>query len=143
MDSITTSDLRDYKDWLDDSREQPLAASTINKHFVVIEKILKDAYERRMIDNIPLIPREKQKDTPRPWFDTKEYNLLWRRSKKLAKENITVRGIPLTEELFDFIIFMTNTFLRPTVNEVFSLKHKHVQIGKSDDGADGLIIDVL
>ena len=47
---------------------------------------------------------------------------------KLKVLDIEVRGVPLTEEVYLFIVFMTHTFLRPVTSEIFAIKHKDVEV---------------
>ena len=37
-----------------------------------------------------------------------------------------VRGVPVTEELYDLILFCVHSFVRPTVSELYALKHSDV-----------------
>jgi hypothetical protein len=62
-----------------------------------------------------------------------EYQMLLEGAKRLAKRNVLVRGVPITDELYDFILFMVHSFLRPVESEVFALKHKHVSIATDPD----------
>jgi hypothetical protein len=124
--SIKTPDIREYLNFLDDRREKPLASSTKNKHAIVIRKVLKLANEHGIIDHIPLTPKVKIKDNPRPSFSEGEYKHLLKITREVVKEGVTVRGIPLTMEIYYFIVFMTHSFVRPTESEVFALRHRDI-----------------
>jgi integrase len=122
--SVRTPNIRNYLNWVDDQREQPLAASTKSKHVNVIRKVLKTAYEAKAIDSIPPLPKVPRRDNPRNWFDEEEYERLLATARESAKEGIKVRGVPITMELYYFIVFLVHSFLRPTESEVFALKHR-------------------
>ena len=124
--SIHTLDIRNYLNYLDDQRDQPLASSTTNKYATIIRKVLKLAYEQRVIDHLPLIPKVSIKDNPRPSFTEDEYKLLLKTTREVVEEGVKVRGILLTMEMYYFIVFMTHTFLRPTESEVFALRHRDI-----------------
>ena len=49
--------MRDYLNWVDSQRDQPLSASTKSKHVIVIRKVLKTAYEAGVIDSIAPMPK--------------------------------------------------------------------------------------
>ena len=96
--------------------------------------VLKTARDDGVIDAVPDTPRPKQKDNPRSFFrfdplvppKDDEYDLLKRTAKKLAAEETIIRGVPVTEELYDLILFCVHSFVRPTVSELYALKHSDV-----------------
>jgi hypothetical protein len=57
----------------------------------------------------------------------------------MADERIRVRDTIVTGELYDFILFMTHSFLRPTESEVYALTHRDIVIA---DDPKRLIITV-
>jgi len=126
--SVRTPNVRDYLNWVDDHRAKPLSASTKSKHITVIRKVLRTAYEAGAIDSIPPMPKVPRRDNPRDWFDDDEYERLLLAARESAKEGIKVRGVPITMELYYFIVFLVHSFLRPTENEVFALKHRDVRL---------------
>ena len=113
-----------------------LAPSTMNRMRVVFTKVMKLARSEGLIEYIPPAPRIRQKDNPRSFFrfhplvskKDDEYRKLLRAAKEMARKGEVVRGIPVTEELHDFIVFLTNSFLRPTISEVYSLTHQDVAV---------------
>jgi len=126
--SITTADLRDYLKLIDDNRTKPLSPGTKNKHIIVIRKVLRTAYEDGAIDVIPPTPQVPRKDNPRPWFDEDDYSRLLKTAREVADQNVDVRGIRITREIYYFILFMVHSFLRPTESEVFALKHNDIRL---------------
>ncbi len=133
--SITAADIQDYVDQLSPSRA--LSPSTLSKHIVVIRKVLKEAQRRDLLKSLPLFPTISRKDNPRSYFDESEYKTLRDTAKRLASENVKVRYVPLTDELYDFIIFATNVFVR--LSDLKLLQHKHVQVIK-EKGVKYLLI---
>ena len=123
VSAITATDIQDYVDQLTMHRQ--LTPSTIAKHIVVIRKVLKEAQRRDLLKSLPLFPTISRKDNPRAYFTDVEYKKLRDTAKDLASQ---VRGAPLTEELYDFIIFATNVFVRPS--DLKLLQHKHVEVVK-------------
>jgi integrase len=81
-----------------------------------------------VIDQLPLTPKVSVKDNPRPSFSESEYKTLLKTTRQAIRDDVKVRGIPLTMELYYFINFMVHSFLRPVESEVFSVKHQDVTI---------------
>ena len=50
-----------------------MSASSKSKHLNIISKIFKVAYEKQVIDRIPIIPTVQKENIPRPSFTEKEY----------------------------------------------------------------------
>jgi Phage integrase SAM-like domain len=125
---ITTQTLDDYIDHI--SRDRKLSPSTLNKHLVVIRKVLNEARRRGYLKALPPFPTIKRRDNPRPYFTDSDYRKLWRTASKLAKQNLKVRYVPLTDEIWDFIVFHVNVFVR--VSDLKTLKHRHVQVVKEN-----------
>ncbi len=132
---------RDYQLFIDGlTRKRPdLSASTRNMLMATFRNVLKTARDDGVIDAVPDTPRPKQKDNPRSFFrftplvppEHDEWDLLKRTARKLAADNTIVRGVPVTEELYDLILFCVHSFVRPTVSELYALKHSDV--GLSED----------
>jgi Phage integrase SAM-like domain len=114
------------------------SASTIQRNLVSVRLVLKHAIERNLIDRLPLFPRVTVRDNPRPWFSPDEYELLKSTASRLAKEGIVIDEEPLTVEVLDFIIFMVNTFLRPS--DWYNLRRRHIRVEKHGDEESILVI---
>jgi hypothetical protein len=90
-------------------------------------------------DVIPNTPRVKQRDNPRPFF--RFYPLVARKdddykkvidiAKQMASEGVTVRGITVTDELYDLILFLVHSFVRPLVSEVYAIRHSDVTVAQN------------
>ena len=122
--SITASTLDDYIANL--GKRKKLAPSTISKHLIVIRKVLTEAQKRGFIKSLPPFPVVRKKDNPRPFFTTQEYRTLRTAAKSLASDGLSVRGVPLTGEIYDFIVFGVNVFVRPS--DLKLLRHRDVDV---------------
>ena len=108
---------------------------------------MKFALQEGVIDTIPATPRTKRNDNPRSFFrfyplvekDEDEYELIKTTAKAMAKENVRVRETIVTDELYDFILFMVHSFLRPTESEVYALTHRDITVA---DDPKRLIITI-
>jgi hypothetical protein len=97
---------------------------------------MKMAREEGAIDAVPETPRSKQKDNPRPFFrfyplvSKKEdvYKRLLKTAKEMAARQMVIRGIPVTDEIYDLILFLTHSFVRPIVSELYSIRHNDVTV---------------
>lgn len=140
------------------SHQQPkLSLSTIQSYMKLVRKVLNYAYKRRLLANIPHFPTVNAPDNPRGYFTTYEYNLLWHRARSLTgqrfeyrkltnknneeeigtlfaagttKEGRKVRVIEVTRELVELVLFMVNSYIRPT--DIKNLQHRHVEILRND-----------
>ena len=135
---ITTRDFNDYMDHLTKTRPD-LSSSTKNTIMAAFRNVLKMAREEGAIDVIPDTPRAKQRDNPRPFF--RFYPLVARKddvykkvldtAKEMAREGVVVRGVPVTDELYDIILFLTHSFVRPIVSELYAIKHNDVTVAQN------------
>lgn len=129
---------RDYQEVMDKVQlDRPdLSASTRNILTATFRNVLKVARDDGVIDAIPATPRAKQKDAPRSYFPFHPlvakkddlYKKVIETAKRLGAENHEVRGLPITDELYDLIIFLAHSFLRPTVSEIYALKHSDITV---------------
>lgn len=134
---ITTRDFRDYIDDLSRSRPE-LTSSTKNTIMAAFRNVMKIAREEGAIDYIPETPRSKLKDNPRPFFrfhplvskKDDAYKRLLDAAKKMARDGIVIRGVPVTNELYDLILFLTHSFVRPIVSELYAIRHSDVTIAE-------------
>ena len=119
-------------------RKNGCSPSTINRHLVSVRQILKHAIKLELLGALPIFPTVTAKDNPRPWFDEAEYKLLKSKAEEAIEKGHTWKGVRMTEEMRDFILFMVNTFLRPS--DWYGLKRKHIQIQKQNGDESILII---
>ena len=126
---ITSGMVRDYLLFLDKRREKPLAMSTKSKQCGVIRQVLMLALEDGVIDIIPPMPKQRTVDKPRVSFSDAEYGLLLEAARTIADANETrVRGVPVTREHYNIIVFAVHSFLRPTETELFGIRHCDIEM---------------
>ena len=122
-----------YQEYMADlaKRRPDLAASTRNTLMATLRNVLKIARDEGVIDLVPETPRTKVKDNPRPFFrfyplvarkdDT--YKKLLKTAKTTAKQKVVVRGVEVTDEFYDLILFLAHSFVRPITSELYALRH--------------------
>ena len=126
---ITPGIVRDYLLFLDKRRDKPLAMSTKSKQCGVIRQVLMLALEDGVIDIIPPMPKQRTVDKPRVSFSDAEYGLLLEIARKIADAGETsVRGVPVTREHYNVIVFAVHSFLRPTETELFGIRHCDIEM---------------
>ena len=114
--------------------ERPLSVNSLKIHLSHVKTILKYAQRVGVITSLPAFPKLKTVDTARSWFNSGEYGALHsvcrskigQAVKVSAKDGSFLRNVTITQELYDLVIFMTNSFIRPT--DVKVLQHKHVAV---------------
>lgn len=111
--------------FVDTMRADECSASTIKRALVSVRQVLKHAVKVGLIQQLPVFPTITHKDSPRPWFSPDEYEHLKQVAEQQAQEStFQYKGERITLELRDFIIFMVNTFLRPS--DWVELRRKHI-----------------
>lgn len=135
VSSITTLSIRDFLSFqIEKSMKGSLSTSSQKRSLSVLSQILKFAYENGLVSNVPLMPRIRVKQEPRGWFDVKEYRSLYVRSRVLsraANKEGNEKEFRHWKEMANFVVFMVNTFLRPS--EWSDLKHRHVKVVSEPD----------
>jgi len=133
MADIDYAVISDYINKLS-TADRPLSINTLKIHLSHIKTILKYAQRVGVITALPAFPKLKTVDTARPWFNSKEYSALHSKCRSLVGQKIRVdtkagkflRNVEITQEVYDLIIFMSNSFIRPT--DIKVLQHKHVAV---------------
>jgi hypothetical protein len=133
--TIQTKHYHQYLDWVQE-QDSSLTPATLNHIASVFAKVMKLGRQEGIIDFVPATPRVKRLDNPRPFFrfspivdkENDEYKKLLDAAKAMADEKIRVRDTIVTGELYDFILFMTHSFLRPTESEIYALTHRDIAI---------------
>ncbi len=129
-----------YIDYLlKDREDREISGNTIKIHLSHIKTILGYAQRMGVIQYLPTFPKIKTIDTPRTSFSKAEYskshNTAPTHTAEIyelhSKNNVVIRRMQLTDEIYDLILFMTNTFIRPTDLRV--LKHKHIEVVKGKE----------
>jgi hypothetical protein len=114
--------------------EEELASATIKLHASLLNKILKYAHRKQLIPHMPPFPTVETVDSPRSYFNSAQYARLRNKARALVGQEIVerdtqdrvLRYIRITQELNDLILFMVNSFVRPT--DIKVLKNAHVEI---------------
>ena len=118
--------------------EKGLSQSSLKKYVVLVRKVLKEAERDGAIEHIPTLPTIKRTENPRPWFSPEQYALLLQTCREL-RDNPPERSEFDFGELYDFIVFMVHSFLRPS--EWKLLQNRHVRTF-NDDGIEQLVLSV-
>lgn len=135
---IRTIKTHTYQEYLADltKRRPDITASTKNTLMAAFRNVMKIARDEGVIDIVPQTPRTKTKDNPRPFFRfhplvPKEEDV-WKRirntCKQMVREQVKVRGIPITAEFYDVILFLLHSFVRPIVTELYAIRHSDITI---------------
>jgi len=136
--TIKQKDVTNYFKKRDADRKTPLTPGTRNKYINVVKKVLLYAYDEDVISTVPAFKTERSSagDRPRPSFkfhpvvpqSDDEYKNLLKAIRKCRDDGVIVRGTTITQELYDLVVFLVHSFLRPTLSEVFSIRFRDVQI---------------
>ena len=130
---ITSGMVRDYLLFLDKRRDKPLAMSTKSKQCGVIRQVLMLALEDGVIDIIPPMPKMRTVDKPRVSFTDAEYARLLEFARVTADQGETrVRGVPVSREHYNLIVFAVHSFLRPTETELFGIRFCDIEAMNDD-----------
>ena len=138
-------------------RKPKLSGETINAYMKLAKRVLFEAQQRGMLPYLPQFPRIKKRPQPRDSFSVTEYRALWSRARALSGKSFNVckvalrkghkettqyidgdqsrkgrliRRVLMTDDLYQLIVFMTNSFIRPT--DIKNLQHKHVEVVRND-----------
>ena len=145
--------------------EDKISQSTAIAYMGIVKKVLTYALKKDFIKALPVFPKIKKEDSPRGWFNTRDYRRVWSAAKRLigveyeiravssdeddgtdahhiiypkadlkkgaVKLGKPIRNITITYDLYNLIVFMVNSFVRPT--DIKVLKHKHVEIIRNDN----------
>lgn len=132
---LRTYDFQEYFAELD-RRRPDLSSSTKNTLMAAFRNVLKIARDEGVLDVVPDTPRAKQKDNPRPFFrfhplvskQDDVYKKLLHTAQAMANEQVEVRGITVTHELYDLLLFVVHSFVRPITTELYALRHEDVTV---------------
>lgn len=132
---VKTNTFHEYLGHLQKKRPD-LSPSTKNTLTAAFRNVLKVAVEEGVIDSVPTTPRSKMKDNPRPFFrfhplvpkEADAYQKLLSAAKAMAIEFVEIRGVPVTDELYDILLFLTHSFVRPLTTELYAIKHQDITI---------------
>lgn len=151
---IKEIEYHDLQRYLEDLSDGDLTASTISAYLRIVRKVLVHAVRKRLIVAVPEFPVVKVNDVARGWFNTAEYTRLWHAATRLSGVKIEVRkyddaqgvtqtqyiradssdprlgelmrNVTMTEDMRRLIVFMVNSYIRPT--DIKNMKHKHIDV---------------
>lgn len=129
---ITNIKYKELTSFVKHLTDRNLSGQTIRVYLVFIRKVFKQAMIAGAISSVPLIPTITVKQKARGWFSNEEYEKLKDAAEDLAKpgviKNLRLRSrySEIDEEIRNFILFMVNTFVRPS--EAKLLQHKHIEL---------------
>ena len=140
--------------YLNELSQQDLSSSTISTYLLLVRKVLVYAARRRLVVAVPEFPTVAVKKNARGWFNTNEYRKLWSAAHRLADITIEIRKyeddegvrktqyidtksktpklgnlmrkVQMTGDLRRLIVFMTNSYIRPS--DIKTMQHKHIEI---------------
>ena len=132
---VKSMHFQEYLGWLQKKRPA-LAASTKNTLNATFRNAMKMAVDEGAIDAVPSTPRSKLKDNPRPFFrfhplvskEEDAYQALLTAAKQMAEDKVIVRGVPVTDELYDLLLFLSHSFVRPLTTELYAIRHSDVTV---------------
>ncbi|MBS0251196.1 MAG: integrase [Proteobacteria bacterium] len=123
------------------AKRPDLSSSTRNSLKAAFRNVMKVVRDDGLIDVVPATPRVTVRDNPRPFFrfhplvskEKDEYDKLKAGAKKLAAKKLVVRGVLVTEELYDLILFTVHSFVRPITTELYALRHSDINVQGDKD----------
>jgi hypothetical protein len=132
---VKSMHFQEYLSWLQKKRPA-LAASTKNTLNATFRNVMKMAVDEGAVDAVPSTPRSKLKDNPRPFFrfhplvskEEDAYQALLTAAKQMAEDKVIVRGVPVTDELYDLLLFLSHSFVRPLSTELYAIRHSDVTV---------------
>jgi len=146
---ISQADCHQFLEWVQ-QQDGSLKPATLNYISISVRKVFKLAVFERVIPVLFHMPRVKRKDSPRAFFtfhplvpkEEDQWEKLKSAARKMAEEKAPIRGGIITEELYDFILFMVHSFLRPVESEIYALRHRDVAISEPPN-PKGLILTIV
>jgi hypothetical protein len=128
-------------------RRPDMSASTRNTLMATLRNVLKIARDEGVIESVPETPRSKIKDNPRPFFrfhplvakEDDNYQKLLKQLKEMSTQGVMVRGVEITDELYDLVLFLSHSFVRPISSELYAIRHSDITVA---DDPKRLIVTV-
>ena len=132
LSKLNTAELNKYFEWRE-SKAKALSDTSKNKFINLVNKIMRLAYESDAVSNyLPIKSHRRKTNNPRSAFkfnsENNEYKKLLNQIRTAIENKIIVRGQLIDEELYFVVMFIMHSFVRPTINELFSIKHKDISI---------------
>jgi len=123
--------------------DERVSSITLSQYLVIVRKVLKLAHTRKWITELPEIPSIQIDNKPRAAFTLAQYRQMLRSAKRLMRDEveaprikmgegtrerfwITPRYRTLPPDMYWLLIFMVNSFVRPS--DIKVLQHQHVEV---------------
>jgi hypothetical protein len=132
--------------------EPKLSVSTVSNYMGLVRKVLQHGARHGYLEHLPEFPKVGVEDRPRGWFNVGEYKTITKVSKQLAGKRMEwrydgeaeestyfcevggrlgpndrlIKRYEMTKDLPDLIVFMVNSYIRPT--DIRNMQHRHVEI---------------
>jgi integrase len=146
LPEITSGKVNEYRiSRLEESkalRGKPLAHNTMHQEIVTLRQIFKTALRHGWIDHLPDLSepyRSSPKISHRAWFSPEEYKQLYEATRNRALDPKQPRFRWEAEQLHDYVLFATNTGLRP--DEAMRLQFRDVTVVE-DEGSGQTILEI-
>ncbi len=146
LSQVTSGAIQEYRiDRIEKSKEKrgkAPARNTLHQEMVALRQSLKTALRHGWLSSLPDMSqpyRSNGKISHRAWFSPVEYRQLYLAAAKRAEDPKKERYRYHGQELYDFIIFMANTGLRP--DEAKRLEYRDVTVVK-DRETDERILEI-
>jgi hypothetical protein len=150
---LPSVDYHTLETYLGELSRQNLSSSTISAYMRLVRKVMVYAARRRLITALPEFPTVTVIDKARGWFSVGQYNKLWHAAQRYVGEKVEVRryaidgvtqtqyilasstesklgklmrNVEMTEDMRRLIVFMCNSYIRPT--DIKFMQHKHVDV---------------
>jgi integrase len=146
LSEVTTAKVQEYRmhrhTQATAERDKPPARNTLHQEIVALRQTLKAAVRQGWLDRLPDLSepyRSSPKISHRAWFSPDEYKKLYTATRKRAQRPLNPRYKWESEQLHDYVLFATNTGLRP--DEAWGLQFRDVTIVE-DEGSDERILEI-
>ena len=131
ISKMNTAELEKYFEFRESKTNTELSDASKNKFINLVNKVMRLAYESDAMSNyLPIKSHRRNTDNPRSAFkfhkENNEYKKLLKQIRTAIKNKTIVRGQMIDEELYFVVMFIMHSFIRPTLNELFSIKHKDI-----------------
>lgn len=142
IESITNQTWFEFKDHI--YKKYPNAKrGTLHQYKNALRVVLNDAYRQGTIKHLPVFKDSYDSsriDSPRPWFSHAEYKTLLAGIRRHIKhlKSVKPRWVEGAEELYDYVIFGTNTGMR--VSEMSNVRFCDVEIHKEQTNENGIAV---
>ena len=125
-----------------EKRGKPPSRTSMHHETVAIRQVLKTAMRHGWLSALPDLSQPYKtsgKVTHRAWFSPEEYKSLFEATRRRAQTPLNNRHRWACEQLHDYVLFMSNTGLRP--DEAGRLEFRDVKIVK-DLGSKETILEI-